>query len=177
MFSCGERGALPFRFVLRVFLSGKKFCDFFEKAKEKSLQNIIKYAIIIKLLKRPHGQAVKTPPSHGGNWGSIPHGATKKKGQVFTCPFFLIFSTGIPAGARSAAVRASGATLSRGGPFRGFGCFPMAWTGFYLSFLFWYSLREYGSFPFSEYTDKILSINFYLYTPKQFTFQNLSSII
>ncbi len=27
----------------------------------------------------PHGQAVKTLPSHGKNWGSIPHGATKRK--------------------------------------------------------------------------------------------------
>ena len=27
----------------------------------------------------PHGQAVKTLPSHGKNWGSIPHGATIKK--------------------------------------------------------------------------------------------------
>ena len=24
-----------------------------------------------------HGQAVKTSPSHGGIWGSIPHGGTK----------------------------------------------------------------------------------------------------
>ena len=35
-------------------------------------------ALIIKDSKRPHGQAVKTSPSHGGIWGSIPHGGTKK---------------------------------------------------------------------------------------------------
>lgn len=42
------------------------------------MQNKRKYGIIIKLLKRPHGQAVKTPPSHGGIRGSIPLEATKK---------------------------------------------------------------------------------------------------
>ena len=36
--------------------------------------------------KRPHGQAVKTSPSHGGIWGSIPHGGTKK-----TSPLGLVF--------------------------------------------------------------------------------------
>ena len=36
----------------------------------------------------PHGQAVKTSPSHGGIWGSIPHGGTKKK-QVLWGLFFL----------------------------------------------------------------------------------------
>ena len=35
-------------------------------------------ALIIKDSKCPHGQAVKTSPSHGGIWGSIPHGGTKK---------------------------------------------------------------------------------------------------
>lgn len=40
--------------------------------------------------KRPHGQAVKTLPSHGRICGSIPHGATKKYsttqgGAVFFC--------------------------------------------------------------------------------------------
>ena len=34
--------------------------------------------MIIEDSKRPHGQAVKTSPSHGGIWGSIPHGGTKK---------------------------------------------------------------------------------------------------
>ena len=36
--------------------------------------------------KCPHGQAVKTSPSHGGIWGSIPHGGTKK-----TSPLGLVF--------------------------------------------------------------------------------------
>ncbi len=38
---------------------------------------------------RPHGQAVKTPPSHGGNWGSIPHGATKKTHDDFVVCFLF----------------------------------------------------------------------------------------
>ena len=29
----------------------------------------------------PHGQAVKTPPFHGGNMGSSPVGVTKKREQ------------------------------------------------------------------------------------------------
>ena len=38
-------------------------------------------SLIIKDSKCPHGQAVKTSPSHGGIWGSIPHGGTKKKNK------------------------------------------------------------------------------------------------
>ena len=43
--------------------------------------------------KRPHGQAVKTSPSHGGIWGSIPHGGTKNLHnfvQVFTYYFLVL---------------------------------------------------------------------------------------
>ena len=43
--------------------------------------------------KSPHGQAVKTSPSHGGIWGSIPHGGTKNLHnlvQVFTYYFFIL---------------------------------------------------------------------------------------
>ena len=40
-------------------------------------------------MKRPVGQAVKTPPSHGGNMGSIPVRVTSKKhtilGVLFCC--------------------------------------------------------------------------------------------
>ena len=36
-------------------------------------------ALIIKDSKCPHGQAVKTSPSHGGIRGSIPLGSTIKK--------------------------------------------------------------------------------------------------
>ena len=39
--------------------------------------------------KRPHGQAVKTLPSHGRICGSIPHGATKKKTPTIVGVFFL----------------------------------------------------------------------------------------
>ena len=40
--------------------------------------------------KRPHGQAVKTLPSHGRICGSIPHGATKKKTPTIVGVFFLV---------------------------------------------------------------------------------------
>ena len=43
--------------------------------------------------KSPHGQAVKTSPSHGGIWGSIPHGGTKNLHnlvQVFTFYFLVL---------------------------------------------------------------------------------------
>ena len=38
---------------------------------------------------RPHGQAVKTSPFHGGNTGSIPVGVTEKDSQkrVLLCEF------------------------------------------------------------------------------------------
>ena len=42
--------------------------------------------------KRPHGQAVKTLPSHGRICGSIPHGATKKRTTSLGCRSFF----GIP---------------------------------------------------------------------------------
>ena len=44
--------------------------------------------LIVKDSKRPHGQAVKTSPSHGGIWGSIPHGGTKK--ILHDCVGFLL---------------------------------------------------------------------------------------
>jgi hypothetical protein len=40
----------------------------------------------------PHGQAVKTPPFHGGNPGSIPGGVTKQKQKhlkLFGFRFFI----------------------------------------------------------------------------------------
>ena len=41
--------------------------------------------------KRPHGQAVKTLPSHGRICGSIPHGATKKiQHHLVWCCIFLM---------------------------------------------------------------------------------------
>ena len=50
-------------------------------------------ALICFATKCPHGQAVKTSPSHGGIWGSIPHGGTKnlhKLVQVFTYYFLVL---------------------------------------------------------------------------------------
>ena len=106
------------------------------------MQNKRKYGIIIKLLKRPHGQAVKTPPSHGGNWGSIPHGATKKKGQVFYLSFlFGIFLRELSRRAPRGCSRERSDALPRG-PLRGFGRFPPrlspSRTGFLPVLSFWY---------------------------------------
>ena len=44
-------------------------------------------SLIIKDSKRPHGQAVKTSPSHGGIWGSIPHGGTRNPTRM--CGIFF----------------------------------------------------------------------------------------
>ena len=53
--------------------------------------------MIIEDSKRPHGQAVKTSPSHGGIWGSIPHGGTNvnpnrthRLGFSFTFPWGIV---------------------------------------------------------------------------------------
>ena len=47
-------------------------------------------ALICFATKCPHGQAVKTSPSHGGIWGSIPHGGTKKSTRI-ECFFIFHF--------------------------------------------------------------------------------------
>ncbi len=62
-------------------------------------------ALICFATKRPHGQAVKTSPSHGGIWGSIPHGGTKKNTR-YEC-FFIIhfYSSFIPRGICTLCVR------------------------------------------------------------------------
>ena len=55
-------------------------------------------ALICFATKCPHGQAVKTSPSHGGIWGSIPHGGTKNLHnlvQVFTY-YFLVLTCSPP---------------------------------------------------------------------------------
>ena len=41
-----------------------------------------------KLIERPVGQAVKTPPFHGGNMGSSPVRVTKKDTHLSVCVFF-----------------------------------------------------------------------------------------
>ncbi len=41
-------------------------------------------------MKRPVGQAVKTPPSHGGNMGSIPVRVTSKKHTILGVRFFVL---------------------------------------------------------------------------------------
>ena len=41
--------------------------------------------------RRPLGQAVKTPPFHGGNMGSIPVGVTKKIEHQIGALIFLLF--------------------------------------------------------------------------------------
>ena len=45
---------------------------------------------------RPVGQAVKTPPFHGGNMGSIPVRVTmRKNGRPLDVRFFLLFMEGL----------------------------------------------------------------------------------
>ena len=39
---------------------------------------------------RPVGQAVKTPPFHGGNMGSIPVRVTNKNSDAFASEFFVM---------------------------------------------------------------------------------------
>ena len=60
--------------------------------------------MIIEDSKRPHGQAVKTSPSHGGIWGSIPHGGTKKILHI-SVGFLLINFSLIPWGICTPCVR------------------------------------------------------------------------
>ena len=43
-------------------------------------------------LTRHHGQAVKTPPSHGGNRGSIPRGGANKLRDSKNAISFLLLS-------------------------------------------------------------------------------------
>ena len=43
-----------------------------------------------------HGQAVKTPPFHGGNPGSIPGGVTKPFKKESEIPFFYRYAIGFP---------------------------------------------------------------------------------
>ena len=93
----------------------------FEKTAQIRLHPYAFYAIITRQTAhaanaRPHGQAVKTSPSHGGIWGSIPHEGTKKRQQklLFSLPrqgcqkrqqklLFLFTSTGVPKKAAKAA--------------------------------------------------------------------------
>ena len=47
-------------------------------------------ALICFATKSPHGQAVKTSPSHGGIWGSIPHGGTKNLHNLVQVFYLLL---------------------------------------------------------------------------------------
>ena len=63
-----------------------------KKTASKQLPERFFYDIIIwQVQRRPHGQAVKTSPSHGENRGSSPRGATKKRAQAKACALFLVF--------------------------------------------------------------------------------------
>ena len=58
------------------------------------LPSMKKYAILHKQLnERPVGQAVKTPPFHGGNMGSSPVRVTSKKHRNQSCAFLLFGDT------------------------------------------------------------------------------------
>ena len=79
---------------------------FFENFLKKCGKRLAKAAHMCYNSKRfwlwPHGQAVKTSPSHGENWGSIPHGATKRRRQVSCLSSFLFMKARQRAGAHPA---------------------------------------------------------------------------
>ena len=69
--------------------------------------------------KRPHGQAVKTLPSHGRICGSIPHGATKKRNNT-TCgvaSFFYMPLSGTTRQLVAVVRQFAQANFCRGTPF------------------------------------------------------------
>lgn len=69
--------------------------------------------------KRPHGQAVKTLPSHGRICGSIPHGATKK--IQYHLVWYCIFCMPLSGTTRQlvAVVRICVSKFCRSSPFYG----------------------------------------------------------
>ena len=70
--------------------------------------------------KRPHGQAVKTLPSHGRICGSIPHGATKKiQHHLVWCCIFLYAPERKRRGNLFAVVRICVSKFCRSSPFYG----------------------------------------------------------
>ncbi len=48
----------------------------------------------------PVGQAVKTPPFHGGNMGSSPVRVTNEKDRIKSCLFCCVLPSGEPIGSR-----------------------------------------------------------------------------
>ena len=61
--------------------------------------------------KRPHGQAVKTLPSHGRICGSIPHGATKK--MQYHTRWYCIFLYALSGTTRQLVCRRSSICVSK----------------------------------------------------------------
>ena len=54
--------------------------------------DILYQKLYIVIAKRLHGQAVKTPPFHGGNMGSIPLGVTITRADVYPVEYETEFS-------------------------------------------------------------------------------------
>ena len=74
---------------------------------EKALDKRRKEWYNRRVVERPFGQAAKTPPSHGGNGGSIPPGVTRiQRNRIWhplgACPVFLLQKRGGPAAGKTA---------------------------------------------------------------------------
>ncbi len=69
----------------------------YQKTRRNAILYIAFACLTRKSAPRPLGQAVKTPPFHGGNMGSIPVGVTKKKHIRNEYAFlFVIFTSRKP---------------------------------------------------------------------------------
>ena len=102
-------------------------------------QKTHEYSFYIKARKRkwPVGQAVKTPPFHGGNMGSSPVRVTKENRQDKIPPFFFVCDTVRERRRTHWFARASFACEAlRGSPFKGVGDTRTGHTYFVTSKIF-----------------------------------------
>ena len=83
---------------------------------KRNLRFIIKR---IPRAQRPVGQAVKTPPFHGGNMGSSPVRVTSKKGEHQLSFFAVCFRRANPSGSEKCERLYASVFLCRGIPTRG----------------------------------------------------------
>ena len=72
-----------------------------------------------RLYRWPVGQAVKTPPFHGGNMGSSPVRVTSKKGEHQLSFFAVCFRRANPSGSEKCERLYASVFLCRGIPTRG----------------------------------------------------------
>ena len=80
--------------MLTIFENLEKIVEEIFSKKEEPTNMLEKqrscFLTVGRATTRPHGQAVKTQPSHGWNRGSIPRGGAKQKRQEKTCLFCLL---------------------------------------------------------------------------------------